>query len=144
MNVLTAVRRRLLEDPTIVGMTAGIDKSELKEDVAGTGKSRVVLTLSGSWRTTNQTARFPRLVVIVYADNTREGDTTTEDCYDRCLAVWDPIDAILHRPHTRDVVWGGANGVRVLFSNREIEPSPIEHPISTVGVVRVVYDMKIG
>lgn len=146
MNIVTAVRRRLRQESGLTGL-ARVDKFRLDRDVSGTGDLAVVVSLNGSWRETHQTAQFPRIGITIYADVSRDssGEVTAEDAEDRIIAAWKQVDAVLHRPTMEAVWWGaaGESGVLVLFSNRETELSPIDHPVATTRVMRATYDLKV-
>ena len=144
MNVITAVAKEVKSQSSVTAL-ARIDKFKLEKEVLRTGKVAVVIGAVGSWATEIHSAKFPRVAVRIYADPTRDvgGRKTVEDAEDRAMKVWTEIDRILHRTTKARVVWGGANGVAVLGSQRESEPSFIEHPSEDVALLNAIYNLKI-
>ena len=145
MNIVTAVRRRLMLEPDL--SFARIDKHKLGTDVTGKGTTVIVVSQNGSWRSSMQTARFPRVGLTIYSEDTRgpDGRISINDGMDKALQAWDVADKVLHRPTLETVVWGSIDdigGVMVLFSNRETEASSIDHPATTVSALRATYDLK--
>lgn len=146
MNIVTAVTRALKADSLVVSLaTGGIAKHAINGDVEGTGKVKVAVLAHGSWFATQQTARFPRLRILVAADQTRNGslDKTAEDAHDRALQTWQAIDAVLHRPTSETVVWGGAGGVLVLGSRRANEASFVDRQDAESAWLVCSYHLKV-
>lgn len=146
MNIVTAVTRALKADPLVVSLaTGGIGKHAVPGDVEGTGKVKVAVLSMGSWFATQQTARFPRLRVIVAADQTRNSslDKVAEDAHDRAMQCWSAIDAVLHRPTNETVVWGGASGVLVLGSRRATEASFVDRQDAESAWLVSSYHLKV-
>lgn len=78
-------------------------------NVEGTGKACVVLSDRTSWAGPNQhnTARFPTLLVEVFADASRDsqGNVVADDADRRCKQVWDGLDRIFHDAANVSHVW---------------------------------------
>lgn len=110
--------------------------------VENTQSCLVVISQNGSWANANDhnTARFPQLIVDVWADPTRNSDGSVKkpDAKNKVVRVFDQIDKYLHlvnksNPDGSSIVWGTASeianktGVRISDSVRasgDIEFSP--------------------
>lgn len=93
--------------------------------VEGTGKACVVLSDRTSWAGPNphNTARFPALLVEVFADCSRnaQGAVIADDADRRCKQVWDRVDKVFHDPSNEVHVW--PLGIRVISCVRWSELS---------------------
>lgn len=90
--------------------------------VEGSGKCAIVLSANSFWAVQNMhnTAQFPVLRVVIYADNTRNaaGVALGRDAADRALHIYDAVNKILHDPgkdisrmgatRIHDIVAGGS------------------------------------
>jgi hypothetical protein len=98
-------------------------------DFEGTSKVGVVLVARGGWtsRAFHNTASFPRLVVQIFADPTRDANRNviSLDARDKAWKVLEALDRSLHRPGGINELWGT---VRVYQSHREDEPDWIAEP----------------
>ena len=118
MNIVTAAARELKAHPSVVSLcTFGIHKHKLLETVEGTGQVGLSVRTAGNWTRTLQTARFPRIIVLVGADPSRVGtDPVVEDAEDRALAALNAADKVLHWPHCLATIWCGEKGLSMLGS----------------------------
>lgn len=145
MNVVTAATRQLRSAPDVMGLVARVDKYKLAQDVFSTGSVVTVVSVSGSWTSDSfHSARFPRLVVMVYADPTRDrtGRKAADDQEDRALAAWNQIDQVMHVPSRRGMMWGGTTGLLVLGSSRDTEPSFVNREGEDVAMLRGTFNLK--
>src|SRR5690606_35499722 len=99
-------------------------------------KAMVVIFTDGGWGANNQnTARFPRLFVDIWANPTRNPDKSVQmkDADLKIESVYLAIDKYLHLvdtslPNGLSVMWGTATeisnrtGVRIINSSRQGEP----------------------
>lgn len=144
MNIITAVTRELRSHASVTSL-ATVAKHLLPEDVDGTGLVKLTVQAMGSWYATPQSARFPRLRVVVVADAARvTGQKVVENGHDRALEVYKAVDDVLHRETREAVVWGGPDGVLVLGSNRSNEPSFIDRAESSAALLTCSYNLKIA
>jgi hypothetical protein len=119
--------------------------------VQGTGRSSIVISTPGSWASANayNTLRFPRLQVEVYADIDRDdvAGPFYRSAQKKGEDIWVILDALLHRPGDRNMLWGDVNGrVRVVSSVRNSgEPDRSEVP-DVDGVWRILcsYAVELG
>jgi hypothetical protein len=98
----------------------------------GAGAVAGVVSVEGPWTLPNRhnTARFPRVIVTLYADGTRtDGKLTVRDAEARAWVAWHPIDLVLHRMDAFSEIWGARPdetppdpGLRVWGSQRIIDP----------------------
>jgi hypothetical protein len=143
LNIVTAVARELKSHSSVTSL-ATVAKHLVPGDVDGTGLVKVAVQVMGSWYATPQSARFPRLRIVIAADASRVvGLKTSENAHDRALEVYRAVDEILHRETREAVVWGGSAGVMVLGSNRAAEPSFVERPEQAGSFLTCSYNLKI-
>jgi hypothetical protein len=131
MEVEAAVRRRLLDDPTVAGYVADrVFTHRLHDgvDLDSTGRRAVVVRRVGGWATPDPvtTQEYPLLSVDCYAGNSRDsaGNVAAFDATSGAYAVFRAADAVLHAPE-RGTWWGavGSNpGLLVVASQRFAEP----------------------
>jgi hypothetical protein len=135
-DLVRAARVVLVNEPTVTNLLGSSDlfavwifRWSSFEIVEGSGLVALTLRQPGGWTVPNRhnTARFPLLETIVYADRSRdsEGRPTKEDAQERALQVTDAVDAVLHVPQGGDISW---DGVRVLSSVRQSEPDIVTVP----------------
>lgn len=78
--------------------------------VGESGKCAIVVAHTGTWALKNahNTATFPTLRIIIYADNTRDDDGVTlyTDAADKCLEIYYRIDPLFHDPAKNIKYWG--------------------------------------
>lgn len=81
-------------------------------DPEGTGKASIVVAEREGWTSPNayNTARFPTLFIVVYADSTRvlNGSSLTptqRDARDRCQRIFDAVDPLFHDVANKDHHW---------------------------------------
>lgn len=148
MNIVTATVRELKDDTTVVNLaTGGIFKHLWLKPMDNTGKLAVAVRLSGSWyRDYESSAEFPRVQVLVMADDTRDiaDRRTKEDAEDRALAAHKAIRNVLHRPEGGCWIWGGTNGLRVVGSHQDAGPSQMNWPDSKAVVFMAPYVLKVA
>ena len=148
MNIVTATLRELKADPTVKNLaTGGLYKHIWPDPMDGTGKVAVAVRLMSSWYSDYEsTAEFPRLQVLVMADDSRDiaERRMKEDAEDRALALHAAVRKVLHRPEGGCWVWGGVNGVRVLGSHQDAGPSQMNWPDSKSVVFMSPYVLKTG
>lgn len=147
MNILTAMRRELLATPAVAAIaTGGIHKHEFPEGVDLTGKVAILVRLVGGWGRSTQTCSYPRVMVLAQADPSRDlsGMKIVENGDDRALAALAAVEKVMHRPIRETVIWGGVQGLRILGSNKETEPSPVTRPNQVAAWWQQVYDIKTG
>lgn len=159
MELEPAVRRRLLEDPTIrgyVGDRIYIHRLEDRVDPLGL---RAIVLYAGPWwaeadRYTGAGAEYPTLVADHWADCTRtgDGDIARLDRVQNAKAVWRAVHRVLHNP-PRGEVWGavGSNpGLLVNTSTLWFAPSALEGaevrrtgtPLQDAAVVPATYALN--
>lgn len=143
MNVFTATRQMLLGVPEVADLVDRIDTHLLEEEVKGTGGVVPVLMAYGEWDVLVSNARFPRVMIRVHADATREsGKVVVADEHDRALEVWDKIDRVLHRPLDREPeFWGD---VWILGRDRDTEPSFITRSGEDIAMLQCGYSLKVA
>jgi hypothetical protein len=148
MNVITAVSKELKSVPAVTSlMTGGIWKHVFPKAIDGTGQMQLMVKVGGTWfRDYESTAEFPRLQVVIMADDARDiaDRRLVENGADRCLVGHKEVRSVLHRPQGGDVFWGGTNGLRILGSHCDAEPSQVNWPNSKASVFMAVYRLKIG
>lgn len=118
-DVALAARRHLVSLPGVREVlgpasstveTSWIFVRDLATIVEGTGLAAVVLSAAGGWARPNShnSAQFPRLVVEVYADSSREAnlEVTRPDAESRARYVWAVLERELHRTYAFVEVWG--------------------------------------
>jgi hypothetical protein len=80
-------------------------------DPEGTGKAVIVLQSWDSWSGGNNhnTAQFPVLQVLIYADSTRasDGSPVLQDAKDRAKTVYEVTDSLFHDAANRRHQWPG-------------------------------------
>lgn len=115
--------------------------------VEGTGKACIVVSDRSSWAGPNQhnTARFPALLVEVFADCSRntKGAVAADDADRRCKQVFNSVDPLFHDAANRDHEW--PLGIRVISSLRWAELSIDDVPDGD-GSVRgtAIYSVALG
>lgn len=156
MNLLTASRKLYLSDSTVSGFVVKkVFKLSLLEQLDGTGGMAIVVSRLGNWATPDpiQTARFPVLQVDCYADHTRtpQGEIDELDAADKAETLWDAVDKVTHAQ--RGVVWGGLNGLRIVSSQRWVEPdlhsktnqrASIDKDLGDVVYLSSQYALEVG
>jgi hypothetical protein len=125
MDLMTAAYRRLTSDPgfqALVGPDVGTDSTAgawvfqgLEEngvpfrDVESTGKAAVVLMVQDAWAAANKhnSAMFPQLVVLIYADLSRSADKTPvrRDARARCERIFRVVDQVFHDSANQSHWW---------------------------------------
>lgn len=80
-------------------------------DPEHTGKAAVVVASREPWTAGNahNTAKFPVLQVLIYADSARkpDGSYAKRDAPDRCGDIYDVVDRVFHDPANRQHAWPG-------------------------------------
>lgn len=114
------------------------------KNVAGTGMCSIVVSAwnynsSSDW----STAKFPRLKVLVYADESRgvDNDVTAHDAQSKALNVYEVLDSILHDVANINHDWFG---LQILSSSRDVGPyiNPVEN-YPGLYVLQTYYKVKI-
>lgn len=131
MEIEAAIRRRLLNDPTVtVYVVDRVFTHRLHDgvDLDNTGRRAIVVRRAGGWATPDPvtTQQYPILSVDCYAGNTRDpdGNIAAFDATSSAYALYRAVDAVLHAPE-RGTWWGavGSNpGLLVIASQRWAEP----------------------
>ena len=117
----------------------GLEEIKPFRDVEGTGKSAIVLRVMDSWgQNKHNSASFPTLQVLVWADPTRnaDGSTTARDATAKCEVVCRAVDRLLHDPANSRHIWplGPSMGnLFVVACVRSAGPSIEEVPDSDGG-----------
>lgn len=107
----------------------------------------VTRTDEGEWASANQnnTMYFPRLMVDIYVDPTRNARRAVLDLKEadrRLKAIWVALDKHLHMSANLERTW---SGVCILGSTRLAAPRPIPIPGGDGSVLgTVTYGMSIG
>lgn len=121
--------------------------------IENTGSVMIVLTVESGWGANqHNTARFPTLIVDIWADPTRNPDKSVrrQDADLKLEAVYKAIDSFLHLVHAASpgggsVIWGteseveNRTGLRIISSSRDNEPdirSAIDDQGALIGTVR--------
>lgn len=115
-------------------------------DPEHTGQVVVVVSSRENWAPGNphNTARFPVVQFLIYADSMRTTDGTVlaRDAVDKCTAVYDVIDALCHDPQGNKHHW---DDLYVFSSIRSqdltIRDVPGTQSLTVRGEVR--YDLSI-
>lgn len=107
-------------------------------NIESTSKAMLVVSVVDGWAGSNDhnTARFPRLLIDIWVDPTRNPDKSVreKDASVRAEAIYKAIDKHLHVVHASlpggaSIVWGtpmqilDKTGVRIVSSKRDAEPS---------------------
>lgn len=131
MEVEAAIRRRLLDDPTVAGYVVDrVFTHRLHDgvDLDGTGRRAIVVRRAGGWATPDPvtTQEYPLVSVDCYAGNSRDadGNITAFDATSGAYALWRAADRLLHAPE-RGTWWGAVGskpGLLVIASQRWGEP----------------------
>jgi len=138
-----AARNLLAQFPSVTSLL-GVDElddpmlypNRPEATVENTGKCLVVIRVDGGWGANqHNTARFPTLVVDIWADPTRnsDGSVQMQDASLKAEAVFKAIDKILHQvnnslPGGGAIYWGtltqitNKTGVRITSSSRTNDP----------------------
>jgi hypothetical protein len=129
---------------------AWVFKWKAAATVSGKEGASIVLSQPSGWSSPNRhnTLEFPRLIVEVYADQSRDAGQGPEfkDAPSRAMDVWRVVDRVLHRVDAGAFTWGGTDGgIRIVSSTRSQEPQIMEVP-DTDGVYRLLtsYDIELG
>lgn len=175
-DVVQAARQFLATFPEVMselGSDAGtvyLFQWSLHVPVEGTQEVACVLSTTGSWTSpnTHNTAKFPRLLVEVYADPIRDvkRSPTVYNTQQRALRVAEKISDVLHRPFAGE--WGPVanpaydsadpeaepetiplrvfdDNLRIIASHRLDEPAPFPVPDGDGMVVaRVAFGLSVG
>lgn len=124
----------------------GSDDDKPFRDPEGTGTSAVVLTYNSNWGTNpHNTARFPVLTALVYADCSRtpSGEISRRDAKSRALRVSDALINVFHDAANRDHVW--PLGLRVVSSNWSYGPDAMPIPgESGLWRASLRFDISLG
>lgn len=82
-----------------------------ERNVEGSGKCAIVITQTGHWALQNMhnTAQFPTLSIIIYADHSRDdrGRITRKDAGDKCLEIYNRLNPFIHDPAHNITDMGG-------------------------------------
>lgn len=101
--------------------------------IEGSGKCGIVISETGWWaiQNTHNTATFPILRVVIYADSTRDefGVAKHLDAGDKCIAVFNRLKRVFHDPgkdityfdtiRIHDIVMGSAFNIQELPDSDE-------------------------
>lgn len=127
MEIDTAVRRMLLQQPSVIGYVGTkVFKNALIDNVDGTGGRAVVVRRRGGWYPPDLvgTAEMPVVEVECWADPDREGGLKTVDnAIDKAYALQRVVSTVMNRQ--RDVWWGAGGdnpGVRVISCLQSDDP----------------------
>lgn len=157
-SLVAAARDKLAGESTVTALlgsdtefTVWIFEDRLFARVEGTESVALVLRQRGSWTSPNghNTLRFPRLLVEVYVDPTRDSDGMVTDVVGADLrgdAVYRAVDAVLHRAAQEAQTWGtGDRALRTVGCQRLDEPEPADVPDGDgLRVLRVNYGVTVG
>lgn len=133
MEVTTAVRKRLLAIPALVGYTTSgrVYTTRLHDAVDGTGHRAVVVSLvPGGWARPQQrnTQEYPIVRLTYWADHDRSGGKiVTANGRANAMAMHRVVDPVIHG--IRDEWWGGTEeepttGLLIIGCSRWTEPAP--------------------
>lgn len=165
MSKLAYAARNLLVQKSSVTALLGSDElgpwifvNQPEATIENTGEVMVVIYTEGGWGANDHnTARFPVLIVDIWADPTRHSDNSVrrKDADLKIEEVYLAIDKFLHlvnksQPGGSAVVWGTASeianktGVRIVESARQNEPS-LSPAFDNEGALmgRVRYNVQI-
>jgi len=126
---------------------------ELGVVVEGSGLAAAELAVAGGWTRPNShnTAHFPRLIVDIYADSSRDlvsQQVTRPDAVPRAWVVWAAFERELHRPYGFTEVWGAIGtdpGLRVWGSHSLVVPDVFPVQDWAGGVrLRAEYGLNTG
>lgn len=166
MILSLAARNYLASQPSVTSLVGSdstwgpwIFEDRPRLIVENTGKCLIVVTKDGSWASANDynTARFPRLIIDIWADPTRnaDGSLRKEDAKAKIEAVYKAVDKCLHLvnkslPGGISVMWGTSaqvanrTGIRIDASTRSGEPEYSPTFGNEGGYMgRVVYNVSI-
>ena len=106
------------------------------------GKSAIVVDVSGGDSPTMNSLGFPRVVFKIYSDHTRNvsGDITKYDGVDKMWVIFRILNNHLHIVGMEPVLMDGYN---VINSFRGIEPNVINDDDVGMPFLFVSYDMKV-
>jgi hypothetical protein len=124
MNIETATRRYLLQQPTVTGYVGDkIYKWKMQYPLEGTGQLAIVVRRVGGWAAPDpvMTSKFPVLQIDCYADPDRNefGEVIENTAGDKASALAEAIEKVCH--HRRGEWWGtfgSAQGVYIVSSAR--------------------------
>jgi hypothetical protein len=111
------------------------DEGRPFRDVEGTGTSAIVVSSRNDWSGKNphNTASFPRLQVLIYADTTRQAEGTHQsyDAIAKCKHIAKRVDLCFHRPDRSDDMWWGTAGDRTdpmhgVWVHSSLNSSPLD------------------
>lgn len=161
-----AARNYLAAQPDVIALLGGdttwstwIFEDSPRVLVENSGSVMIVVSEDGGWAGANEynTARFPRLLIDIWADPTRnpDGSVRKKDAKKKIDAVYKAVDKCLHLVHKSlpgglSIQWGTAEqmaertGLRIDGSVRSGEPS-YDPTFDNEGgyMARVVYNVSI-
>ena len=126
-GITEAVRALLAADAELVALVGGevgqpwIMRGDAQLVVEGTGEAAVSIRCVGNWRgpTGHNTMRFPRLIISVWVDPTRDASgcqaQASDAVEDRGRAIFDIVSRILHRPAGKSFQSNGTTIVSCLM-----------------------------
>lgn len=86
------------------------DDGKPVREIGESGKCAIVVAHSSTWALPNphNTAHFPTLRIIIYADHTRDatGIIIKQDASDKLKKIYRVVDSILHDPAHKHTTWG--------------------------------------
>lgn len=121
-------------------------RERLQATVEQSSSAAVVIDIVGGWTApnTHNTMSFPRLLVLIYADSSRDvaRNITEDDSRDLADEVFALIDKYLHLPGQAGFEWGDT---RILRSTRLSEPvaTPVQDGAG-MTLVTAYYGLGIG
>lgn len=154
-DIVSGAVQYLMDQPEVVAavskytiggqVTPGIFGHQLPALIEGTSSTCLLLMNEGGWTTGNMenTLRFPRLTVNIWADPLRDNGRNASDPGEvmrRAFAVYKVVDKFLHRVAGPEVFFGT---LRVITSVRATEPIIYMVPDGD-GLVRCVINYALS
>lgn len=136
-GVVLAARRYLVTQTSVTNLLGASEAYPIwifqwdpHEMIEGTSSEALVLATEGAWSSPNDynTAQFPRLVVQVFSDPSRDAERNViaDDARDKSWTVFRAVDKLLHHPGGLSAQW--TTGVWVTGSARLGEPEWTPQP----------------
>jgi hypothetical protein len=101
------------------------DQERPFRDPEGSGQCVILLSQHKSWSGPNRhnTAQFPQLNVLIYADSTRDADGApiTQDARRKAKHVAKRINPCFHRPGNDDHLWPGDYWVHASYQSMQLQ-----------------------
>lgn len=137
-DTVVVAARRFLATQTAVTSLLGSSEAypswifqwDPHEMIEGTSREAIVVAVEGAWASPNEhnTGQFPRLVIQVFSDPTRDAERNAiaDDARDKSWVVFQAVDKLLHNPRGYPGKW--TDTVWVLGATRMNEPEWTPQP----------------